>query len=113
MPAYPVNGSDLKKIYWLRDKIIEDLRSPPNLDELSESVAFSESKMNRLFKQIFGTTIYNYHQKLRITRAAYLIKNDNVSVSEAGYQIGFSNLSHFSRIFEKHIGMKPKKYSLS
>lgn len=27
------------------------------------------------------------------------------------YQLGFSNLSHFSRLFEKHIGMKPKKYS--
>ncbi|WP_394350737.1 AraC family transcriptional regulator [Chitinophaga tropicalis] len=28
-----------------------------------------------------------------------------------GYQPGFTNLSHFSRVFEQHIGMKPKKYS--
>jgi len=28
-----------------------------------------------------------------------------------GYQLGFTNLSHFSRVFEQHTGKKPKKYS--
>jgi len=32
-------------------------------------------------------------------------------VSDVGYQMGFTNLSHFSRVFEEHIGMKPKQYS--
>jgi AraC-like DNA-binding protein len=36
---------------------------------------------------------------------------EKLSVSEVGYQMGFSNISHFSRVFEKHIGLKPKKYS--
>jgi AraC-like DNA-binding protein len=109
---YPANISDLKKIYEIRDKVIVDLTSPPNLNELAEFAAMSESKMNRLFKQIFGNTIYDYHQKLRVTEAARLIKNGDLSVSEAGYQLGFSNLSHFTRIFEKHVGLKPKRYSL-
>ncbi|HEY4787706.1 MAG TPA: AraC family transcriptional regulator [Bacteroidales bacterium] len=30
-----------------------------------------------------------------------------------GYQLGFTNLSHFSRVFQEHIGMKPKQYSKS
>jgi len=72
----------------------------------------SESKMQRLFKQIFGNTIYNYHQFLRVQEAARLIKDEHMSVSEAGYKLNFSNLSYFSRLFEKHIGQKPKKYSL-
>ena len=46
-----------------------------------------------------------------MNEAAYLIREEKLSVSETGYRLGFSNLSHFSRIFEKHIGMKPKKYS--
>lgn len=111
--AYSLNGSDLKKIYLIKNVIVRDLASVPNLKELTALVAFSESKMTRAFKQIFGTTIYAYHQKLRICKAAFLIKNEHLSVSEAGYQLGFTNMSHFSRIFEKHIGMKPKKYSLT
>jgi len=44
-------------------------------------------------------------------KAAYLIKEENLSVSEAGYRMGFSNLSHFITLFEMHNGIKPKKYS--
>jgi AraC-like DNA-binding protein len=45
--------------------------------------------------------------------AARLLQSKQFSVSEVGYQLGFSNLSHFSRTFEKHVGMKPKKYAQS
>jgi AraC-like DNA-binding protein len=43
--------------------------------------------------------------------AARLLKEEKLSVSDVGYQLGFTNLSHFSRIFAAHIGMKPKQYS--
>ena len=33
-----------------------------------------------------------------------------LSVSETGYQLGFTNLSHFTRLFERHFQMKPKQY---
>lgn len=71
----------------------------------------SESKLNRVFRQIFGNSIYNYYQNLRVNEAAYLIKEEKLSVSEAGYRLGFTNLSHFTRIFERHLGLKPKKYA--
>jgi AraC-like DNA-binding protein len=108
---YPVNVADLKIIYEMRDRLIADLSTSPNLHMLAASVHMSVSKVNRLFKQIFGVTIYNYHQKLRIKKAADLIKVNQYSVSEAGHEVGYSNLSHFSRIFSKHIGIKPKKFS--
>lgn len=109
---YPINRVDVTKLYEIRDLIISDLTRPPKLEDLATTAGMSESKMNKLFKQVFGTTIYNYHQKLRMNEAAYLIKEKSISISEVGYQLGFSNLSHFTRIFEKHIGFKPKKYSL-
>jgi AraC-like DNA-binding protein len=43
--------------------------------------------------------------------AARLLKDKRLTVSEVGYQLGFTNLSHFTRVFEQHTGMKPKKYS--
>jgi len=43
--------------------------------------------------------------------AALLLKEKKRSVSDVGYELGFTNLSHFSRVFAQHIGMKPKKYS--
>jgi AraC-like DNA-binding protein len=111
--SYPFNVSDVKMMYSIRDKIIFDLSVPPNLSELTSFSNMSESKMNRLFKQIFGNSIYTYYQALRMNEAAHLIREQNLSVSEVGYRLGFSNLSHFTRLFEKHIGLKPKKFSLS
>ena len=107
----PININDVKIIYLVRDKILADLSINPNLTELARFSGMSESKIKRLFKQIFGNSIYNYYQSIRIDQAAYLIKDRKLSVSEAGYQIGFSNLSHFGRIFEKFKGVKPKKYA--
>ncbi|MBO9585768.1 MAG: helix-turn-helix transcriptional regulator [Flavobacterium sp.] len=108
---YPLNVSDVKTMYAIKDSLSADLSNPPDLASLASSWNMSESKMNKLFKQIFGNSIYNYYQVLRMNEAAYLIREEKLSVSETGYRLGFSNLSHFSRIFEKHIGMKPKKYS--
>jgi AraC-like DNA-binding protein len=48
---------------------------------------------------------------MRMQEAARLLKEKRLTVSEVGYRLGFTNLSHFSRVFEEHIGMKPKKYS--
>ncbi|MDN3584657.1 helix-turn-helix transcriptional regulator [Mucilaginibacter flavus] len=83
----------------------------PNLSDLTKISGMSESKIKRLFKHIFGNTLYNYYQYLRIQQAAFLIKEQHLSISEAGYQMGFTNLSHFARIFERHKGIKPKKYA--
>lgn len=108
---YPMNVADVKAMYAIKEALCSDLSNPPDLTHLAFISNMSESKMNKLFKQIFGNSIYNYYQALRMNEAAYLIREEKLSVSETGYRLGFSNLSHFSRIFEKHIGLKPKKYS--
>lgn len=109
---YPINAADIKIAYLVRDQVISDLSVIPNLADLATMVNISESKLKRLFKQIFGQSIYNYFQIRRMQKAADLISKQKLSVSEAGYHLGFSNLSHFSRLFQRYIGMKPKKYSL-
>ncbi len=109
----PVNKADLDRLYTIRSAITADMSSPPRLSELSKMAGMSETKMKQLFKQVFGNTIYNYYQEVRMEEAAFLLKQAGYSVSEAGYQLGFSNLSHFSRLFEKHHGSTPKKFSLA
>ncbi len=109
----PVNKADLDKLYAVRTAIIADMSSPPRLNELAKMAGISETKMKQLFKQVFGDTIYNYYQQVRMEEAAFLLKQAGYSVSEAGYHLGFSNLSHFSRLFQKHHGLTPKKFALA
>lgn len=106
-----VNRTDIEKMYNIRAALLADISIPPKLKDLAKIGMMSEGKMKQLFKQIFGDSIYNYYQKERMQEAAFLIRQAGLTISDAGYQLGFSNLSHFGRLFEKHFGMSPKKYS--
>ncbi|WP_316736729.1 AraC family transcriptional regulator [Pedobacter aquatilis] len=106
-----LNSSDAGKLLIIRNEILSNLSTPPVLRELAAIASMSETKLKQLYKQTFGDTIYDYYQKARMEKAAFLLKQARHSVSEVGYEIGFSNLSHFSRLFEKHYGTTPKKYS--
>jgi AraC-like DNA-binding protein len=106
-----INSNDAEKLLVIRNEILKDLSIPPALSELAIIASMSETKLKQLFKQTFGDTIYNYYQKARMEEAAFLLKQAKHSVSEVGYELGFSNLSHFSRLFEKQYGITPKKFS--
>jgi AraC-like DNA-binding protein len=111
-PMQAINEIDAEKIYRMRAKILANISTPPIFEDLAREVGMSRSKLNRLFKQIFGQSIFNYYQSFRMKEAARLLKERRLTVSEVGYTVGFSNLGHFTRVFEEHIGMKPKKFSL-
>lgn len=104
-------NADVKKIYSVRTAMMADLGEPPKLADMSKRISMSETKMSALFKQVFGDSIYNYYQRMRMEEAAFLLRESGYSVSEIGYRLGFSNLSHFSRLFKKHYDLTPKKYS--
>jgi AraC-like DNA-binding protein len=110
---YPLNVQDIQTIYKIKEQMLEHLDTPPIIKELAVRANMSPSKLKRLFKQIFGNSIFSYYQEFRMKEAARLLKEEKLSVSDAGYQLGFTNLSHFSRTFQEHIGMKPKQYSRS
>ncbi|RZJ89685.1 MAG: AraC family transcriptional regulator [Chryseobacterium sp.] len=108
-----LNKKVIESIYQVRDKIASSLSRPSTIAELKQIAGMNELKLRKIFKQVFGMGIYDYYQHLRMKEAARLLHEENLSVSEAGYQMGFENLGHFTKVFEKHIGKKPKKYEQS
>ena len=105
-----LNKKEIEAVYRVRDKIVSSLSRASNIAELKQIAGMNELKLRKLFTQVFGMGIYDYYQHLRMKEAARLLREENLSVSEAGYQMGFENLGHFTKVFEKHIGKKPKKY---
>lgn len=109
-----IHQGDIEKILHLEKMILGDLGKVPVLSVLARTIGMSETKMKSLFKKIFEDSIYNYYSMARMAEAASILKNNcHIPVSEVGYSLGFSNLSHFSKMFKRHIGMNPKEYALS
>ncbi|GAB3801083.1 AraC family transcriptional regulator [Spirosoma humi] len=112
--AVPTSGmhmDDIKAIYALKARLQAHLDEPPHIAALAREAGMSEPKLRKLFRQTFGKGVFDYYQGARMQEAARLLKEKGLTVSEVGYQLGFTNLSHFSRVFEQYIGLKPKKYS--
>lgn len=109
---YALNIQDIETIYKVKEQMLEHLDTPPVIKELAIGAGMSPTKLKRLFRQIFGNSIFNYYQEFRMKEAALLLKEEKLSVSDVGYRMGFSNLSHFSKKFKEHIGVKPKQYAM-
>lgn len=110
-PYRSMSTAEVEAIYRVRNAMSASLDRALTIVELVKLSGMNELKLRKLFKQIFGKGLYDYFQHLRMQEAARLLKEERLSVSEAGYRLGFTNLSHFGRLFEECMGMKPKKWT--
>jgi AraC-like DNA-binding protein len=99
---------------WVKElkQIIQDqIDSNINLTEVSRSLDINPSYLSREFSKHFGNLSFGeYIRKLRIEKAIELMKQDKYSLTEVAYLTGFSDQSHFTRIFKQHTGKNPSAF---
>ena len=108
-----INHSDIQKLFAVRKVLTSEYSSHHDIKTLAADSAMSERKLQKLFKDVFGITIYQYALKVKIEEAKRMIEAKQFSISEVGYNIGYTNLSHFTAAFKKQIGINPKQYLLN
>lgn len=101
------NDADREKINKAREVLIEHIGEPITIKELSRKVAMNECYLKKGFKEMFGTTIFDFYQSQRMEHAKYLLYEKGLSVTEVSMILGYSSISHFSTAFKKHTGLKP------
>jgi AraC-like DNA-binding protein len=101
------NEADREKISKAREILIEHIGEPITIKELSRKVAINECYLKKGFKEMFGTTIFDFYQSQRMEHAKYLLYEKSLSVTEVSMMLGYSSISHFSTAFKKHTGLKP------
>lgn len=101
------NESDREKIIKAREVLLQHIGEPLTIKELSRKVAINECYLKKGFKEMFGTTIFDFYQSQRMEHARYLLYEKGLSVTEVSVMLGYSSISHFSTAFKKHTGLKP------
>ncbi len=100
----PAWAEELKEI--IQDQI--DTNLTLSLKEVSQSLHVHPSYLSREFSKYFDDLSFgDYIRKLRIEKAIQLLNDPNHSLSEIAYLTGFSDQSHFTRIFKKVTGKNP------
>ena len=79
------------------------------LSEVARISCMSVSTFERIFKKEIGITFITYVNRLRISKAIKLLKED-MSMVEISFACGFTNQSHFCRVFKTVTGLSPREY---
>ncbi len=101
------NEQDREKIIKAREVLLQHIGEPLTIKELSRKVAINECYLKKGFKELFGTTVFDFYQSQRMEHARYLLYEKGLSVTEVSVMLGYSSISHFSTAFKKHTGLKP------
>ena len=101
------NDADREKIALAREILLEHISEPLTIKELSRKSAINECYLKKGFKEMYGTTIFDFFQSQRMEHAKYLLYEKGLSVTDVSALLGYSSISHFSTAFKKHTGLKP------
>jgi hypothetical protein len=97
----------------LKDMIQDqlDTHMTLSLQQASEELEINPAYLSREFSKYFENLSFGeYIRKMRIERAIELMQTTNYSLTEIAYLTGFSDQSHFNRIFKKQTGINPSLY---
>ena len=98
---------------WLRqatDVLRERFQSPPTLSQLAASVDVHPGHLTRAFRAHYGCSVGEYVRMLRVEYARDRLARTDAPLADVAAGAGFSDQSHFSRVFKRTTGRTPASY---
>lgn len=100
---------EIDRIHEARKILLNDLDNPPNIKTLAQTVGLSDRKLQQGFKEIYGTTVFNYLHNYRLEQAQLMLREGDFSVATVANNIGYTHLGHFSAAFKRKFAMTPRE----
>ncbi len=98
------------KVHRARKLLGTDISSDISIEELAGQVGLNRTTLQRVFKQMYGLTIFEYRTQVRIQEAKNLLIGKKHSITEIALMCGYSNASKFSAAFKKITGVNPRDF---
>jgi AraC-like DNA-binding protein len=99
----------LRRVVEIVEKNLEDYEF--DMEKLARLMAVSRRQLFRKFKALAGSTPNVFIRDIRLKRAAQLLRESNMTVSEIIYAVGFSDPKYFRNIFRERFGVLPGDYN--
>ncbi len=107
-------NNELQFPHWIksvRDILNDRWNENVSLTELSEIVNIHPTTISKYFRKYFKCTLGEYVRKLKVRHSIEFLNSSNYSLTETAYLCGFSDQSHFTKVFKFYTGFLPKNYS--
>jgi len=80
------------------------------IEDFAQELQLSRVQLHRKLKAITGMSATDFVRTMRLERAAFLLEKKTDTVSQIAFQVGFNNLSYFSKCFKEKYGVSPSAY---
>ncbi len=108
--ADTVFEKDLSQVNKVYEYVFQNIQKGVNLGEAAALANMAPGSFCRYFKKKTKTTFMNYVMNVRVSYAAKIIAETDISITEAGYESGFNNIANFNFYFKKIMGKTPTEY---
>lgn len=99
-----------KKVQQLKDYLDRHTEQPFSSRVIAQQLGFSYNYLETQFRECMGETPHTYYARQRMSRAAALLRETLIPVSEIAYTLGFAEPFYFSSCFKKHFSHSPQRY---
>ena len=107
-----ITSADEKFIACLQGVIDKELTNTDfSVDDFAKTVGMSRMQLHRKLKTLLGVSATEFLRNERLKAAAILLKKGAINVSEIAYQVGFNDVSYFSKCFRETFGMTPTEFA--
>ncbi len=101
---------DDKLVYKIGKYAVVHVDEKLSLDDVSKGVFLNPSYISHVFKKITNMSFVNFMTEVKIDRAKVLLRDNEMSIKEIAYTLGFANQEYFTKIFKKKMGVTPIMY---
>jgi YesN/AraC family two-component response regulator len=105
--TYRIPKKSLQRAMFFVEK---HLNSSVSLDDVAREAGMSKFHFCRVFKTVTGLTFRGFLARRRIARAVELLHDNDRSLTDVCLDVGFKDMSHFSRVFRKVTGELPSHF---
>lgn len=110
-PKVKTLSGDEKFLNKVKQVILDQLSNEQlSVEFLAEEIGISRVQLYRKISGLTGISVNELIRKLRLHHASQLLKQNWGPVSQIAYEVGFSNLSYFSKVFKEEFGVLPSEY---
>ncbi len=84
-----------------------------SVDDIYKGLGISKIQLYRKTKALLGFNVNDYILSVRLQKAKYLLMNEDLTISEVAYKVGFSSQAYFSTVFKSKFSVTPSEFKES
>jgi AraC-like DNA-binding protein len=106
-----ISARDKVRVREARERLVSDLRDPPDLHELAHSVGLSARRLNEGFRAVFGTTVFEHLRDTRLDAARIMLHEEaQVPLKQIAWRVGYAHSTNFISAYRRRFGTSPARH---